>query len=1337
MFGEILECVLEFIGSHSEQYGCSGAELLSFVSADVLPYYGLADHATLRQMVLDLLLSESGEVSVRRSGKPVAPSELTSGTVAYDQCAFCPSLALQEKTLGVSLRFKNVRAAVNYACDNLVTGVRRFQNSAAAGRQRDRRPAVAGLGIGIRRLLREQWLRVVYVCGAEEAPLAPYLLPHFAAPPPRLNQPQRRLRPLEAYLARRRGELRPPRFILDPAVARQIVVASPERRLVFEDAVHAIFAAHGHAVPALDGRKTRFALRRMLLSAGLRVVVASVLVRHRRHRVRVVAADRAPAAAGNDSDDDDDGDDGGDDLSGASSAGDEDNDDNDEEEDGDEDDEEDDDEAAAGGKGGDALFCVDPACPLALQVAKEAERRPLAVESVLPRVTLYDMRATRNELHRFTRQFEERWGTIESTNVLSRHSKAFTRLLRPKGWGDARAGGNGGCSAAAQEGEGAKLAKGVSSWAANRVMEALRASPAQALVLPDLSRIVDRRTLGRVIPYLRGQGQLATTGVTSSKGRRIGIVAVAGVELTEETRAALMQSYLDGISAREQKRQQSTLLLQHLPEPAEGGVGHSAAAAAIARSSARSARLVAKVTMVRNGYSRVGLFRLSRVHVELWRVWCALGQAPGTPMTLARVLQEMSLSSFCITVGVADVDVAEYVGGASPQSCAWGTPLRRLPPSLQEHCRRSGVQPLLHSLAGLQAQGLVLSEASLAAHLDVPLAEVSIALAAAAFDRQQRRHVFCDGAGTTPQDTCRAVLNFWGESWAAAALAQEPHRAVGLIRGVVATEPNLSNAQLIALARLLRIDPGILAEHVLQRQGALRARKRTLRDAMQAEEYERGRGDPRRASHPRRRVEVSGATMAETLETILQSDEPQRGLERLQALVRRHSKSVHFSRYNPYSTRVHGSVQTLVQSIMRAVQGGQGGRAAAVQSVVSPNFAAAPDVAVGSEEEEEEEKEKEEERRPAAAAVEEDAPSEALQDLLRMILLSDEAHYDAVAAAALLAQFPEEERRRCIDWLLAFPSFRIRSGGPGRLPRIELSPILTFVPAALVTTVTHGQSPASTLVQDLTAALLCTPQSNCRRWCVPPVAAAEPAEACDLLRRAPRLVEQPSVNLDSLAEEIREQKGLGVLRLPRFAWPSHPAAARKTPLPPATPAVNAAAAVAAAAATRHTVEPYPARGLLRPWRQLRHLELRDIPVDAPPSAAQVAMARAAIVAPREGSPALRFPSIFHHVDGSLHEFVWRSFLFALYSLVHHSPGITEEQLLQRLQASGLVSGASCRVALEFLKASLVIVGRRVLLPCGGEVQSPFSAAAAAAACRYTECYFCTVAQGGPWRIMEL
>ncbi|RNF07223.1 hypothetical protein TraAM80_03516 [Trypanosoma rangeli] len=1324
MFGEILECVLEFIGSHSEQYGCSGAELLSFVSTDVLPYYGLADHATLRQMVLDLLLGVSGEVSVNRGGKTVAPSELTSGTVAYDQCTFCPSLALQERTLGVSLRFKNVRAAVNYACDNLVTGIRRIQNTAAS-KQKDRRPAVTGLGVGIRRLLREQWLRVLYVCGAEEFPLVPYLLPHFATPP-RRDQPKRRLRPLEAYLERRRAELRPPRVAIDPMVARQIVVASPERRLVFEDAVHAIFSAHGHEVPAVDGRKMRFAMRRMLVSVGLCIVVASVLVKHRRHQVRVVAVDRGPVASDNDSDDGDD-----EDLSEASNANDDDGDDDD-------DDDDDRDESNEEEGGGDVPFCVDPSCPLALQVAKEAERRPLAVESVLPRVTLYDMRATENELHRFTRQFEERWGTIESTNVLSRHSKAFTRLLRPKGWGDARAGSGG--SVASLEGEEAKLAKGVSSWAVNRVMEALCAAPAQALVLPDISRIVDRRTLGRVIPYLRGQGLVATTGMTSPKGRRIGVVAIAGVELTAEARETLMQSYLDSLSARGQKRQQSTVLLQRLPEPAEGGMGHSAAAAAIAKSCARSARLVAKVTMVRNGYSRVGLFRLSRVHVELWRVWCTLGQAPSTPMTLERVLQEMSLSSFCITVGVADVDVGEYVGGASLKACAWGTPIRRLPPSLQEHCRCSGVQPLLHSLAGLQSQGLVVSETSLVAYLDVPLAEVSIALAATALDGQHRQHVFCDDAGMTPQDTCRAVLKFWSDSWAAVGLAHESYRAVGLIRAVAATEPNLSNAQLIALARLLRMDPGILAEHILQRQGVLRARKRTLHDAMQVEEYERGHNDLQRPPHPRRRVEVNGATMAETLETILQSDEPDRGLAHLQVLVRRHSKSAHFSRYNPYSTRVHGSMQTLVQSIISAVRDRQSGRAAVVQSVVSPNFASAPEAAVGGGCGEEER------HATGVPAAEEKCrgsaphgpPSEALQDVLRMILLSDEAHYDAVAAKALLAQFPEEEQRRCIDWLLTFPSFRIRSGGPGRLPRIELSPILTFVPAALVTTVTHGQSPASTLVQDLTVSLLFTPQSNCQRWCVPPVAPTEQTEGWDLLRWAPRLVEQPCLNLDSLAEEIREQKGLGVLRLPRFVWPPHPATARKTPPPPGMPAANPTVTperASASATTRRVAEPYPARGLLRPWQQLRHLELRDIPVDPPPSAEQVTMARAAIVTPQEGAPSPRFPSIFHHVDGSLHEFVWRSFLFAVYGLVHHSPGITEEQLLQRLQVSGLVSGASCRVALEFLKASLVIVARRVLVPCRGDAQSPFCASAAT--CRYIECYFCTIAQGGPWRIMEL
>ncbi|KAF8294438.1 hypothetical protein TcYC6_0101610 [Trypanosoma cruzi] len=1345
MFREVLECVLEFVGSHSEQYGCSGKELLSFVSNDALPYHGLVDHASLRQMVLDLLLSESSEVSVKRDGNPVVPSELLNGTVPYEQCTFYPSMALQEKTLGVSLRFKNTRIAVNYACDNLVTGVRRFQNSAAG--EDERRPSEGGLGGGIRRLLREQWLRVFYVCVDEGAPVVPYLFPHFATPPPP-NQPKQHLRPLEAYLARRRGELQPPLIAIDPLVARQIVLSSPERRLVFEDAIHAIFAGHGHELPVMDGRRMYLALRRMLRAGGLRIAIAPIFIRKSKRNVRVVVANSSPDASDADDDDDDDDDNDGEDddsnMSGASNSSDEDDNDADE---GNDDSKEHGGGAAADlnvdAKRNNESFGIDPSYPLSLQLAKEAERRPLVMESVLPRVALYDLRATTNELLRFARQFEERWETIESTKVLSAHSKAFTRLLRPKGWGDDRHGSADKMSSV--EGKELDLVKGVSSWAVNKVMEALRVAPLQALLLNDLLRIVNRRTLGRVIPFLRDKGLVATTGLSTPKGRRLGVVTIAGVELTAELRAKLMHSHLDGASVRVQKRKRSIALVKHLPDPKEGDEDDSASAAVATKPCPRSVRLVAKVTMVRNGYSRIGLFRLSRLHLELWRLWFALRQTPGTPMTVERVLQEMSFSSFCIIVGVADVDVGEYVGGRSMESCLWGTPIRRLPPSLQDRCRRSGVQPLLHSLAGLQSKGLLVCERSLVAYLDVPLAEVSIALVSTALDERRRRHIFCDGTDMTPQDTCRAVLNFWSESWTTAALTHEPFRAMELISEVVATEPNLSNAQLIALSRLLRIDPGILAEHVLQRQGVVRARKRTLRDVIQVEEYNKRRGEGHRASCTRRRIEVNGVTMAEALGAILQSEQPYFGLANLQRLVRGYSKELCSSRYDPQRKRVHGSIQTLIQVLMNVIERQQqSGMPPAVHSVMtsvlSPNFSLAPDDG-------EQRASEPEDGVPTGPDIQENSamdashgvPCEALQDVLRMILLTDEAHYDAIAAKALLAQFPEEEQLRCIDWLFKFPSFRTRSGGSGRIPRIELSPIFTFVPATLATTVTHCQSRASNFLQEITTSLLFTSPPNCQRWCVPPFAVTENTTGRDSLCQAPRLVEQPSMNLDSFAEEIREQKGLRVLRLPRFAWPSHPAAAPKTTLPPGVAAANATVipeAVSAATSTRTKTEPYPARALLRPWRHLNHLELRDIPVDSAPSVEQVIMARSASATPKnEGLPLPRFPSIFHHVDGSFHEFVWRSFLFALYSLVHHFPGITKEQLVQRLKVSGLVSDASCHVALEFLKASLVIVARRVLVPCDGEVQSPFSRSGAA--CKYSECYFCTVSRDGPWRIMEL
>lgn len=1357
MFAEILECVLEFIGLHSEQRGCSGKELLSFVSTDVLPYYDLIDHVTLRQMVLGLLISENNKIDVKQNGKPVVLSELMGGSVPYERCTFHPTLPLQERTLGIPLRGKNIRAAVNYACNDFVAGFSRFPKRASGcGGRGDGHSATSGLRTGIRRLMREQWLRVLYVYKADTSIPEPYLFPHFAVLFPR-NHAAQRLRPLEAYLERRRGELWPHHVAIDPSIARRVVMSSPERRLVLEDAIHAVLAAHGYNVPVREGRRLRFSVRKLFSCAGLRVALAFITVKQKRRRVWVVVGNRDPLALDDDGGDGEvDGDGGGETLCGDSDDGGDDDDNDDDDDDGEDDDDNDDDDddggsddednkyGGAGTAGrsaargdGDVLFGIDPSYPLPLQVVKAAEQHPLALESVLPRAIFYDVRGTESDLHRFARQFEERWGTIESINVLSRYSKAFTRLLQPKGWSDA---GNNRIDNNGEEAD-ETLPKGLSRWSLTTVLEALRAAPLQALPVIELARIVDRRTVGRLLPYLRAKGMVSTTGITTSNGRRIGIVTLANVEFTSEMRAALMQSYADDLSEREQKRQQSAVWLRRLPEPAEGGEGHSVTAEVMAKAAVRSARLVAKVTMVRNGYSRVGLFRVSRLHLELWRVWCSLGLAPSTPLTLERVLQEMSLSSFCIVVGVANVDVSEYIGEKASLSCTWGTSICRLPPSLQEYCRRSGVQPLLHSLSGLQSRGLVVSEQSFVAYMDLPFAEVSLSLSPTAQDEQEQCHIFYDNGTMTPQDTCYAVLSFWSRPWESVAPTQESRRTVGLIREVVLTEPNMSDLQIIALSRLLRMDSGIIAEYILQQQGSVRVRKRTICDVLQANNRQRNHQSIHGGTK-RRRIEVNGATMAEAVEAALMSNNPLRALTNLGSFLKRQKKAPGLSTHSPYLSRVHGSMQTLLQSILSAVKNRGTEELSLVRnivtSVVSPNFSVTfggneTGVSSGTE-------------KASASTVIADhscedsahsgEPSEALQDVLRMILLSDEAHYDAVAAKALLAQFSEAEQDHCIDWLLTFPSFRGRSGGSGRLSRIELSPNLTFVPAMLAAKITHHRSPTAIFMQDITTSLLFTRQSNCRRWCVPPFAVTEDAVGKDLLRRAPRLLEQRLMNINSLAEEIREQNGLGLLRLPRFAWPPRSADLSRVSSPVDGTKMSAFfEGLPGTVSTHEMVEPYPARALLRPLRQLRHLELRDIPVDAPPSAEKVELARSAVAVPKDDLPSLRFPSIFHHVNGSFHEFVWRSFLFAVYSLVHHTPGITEDQITLQLKTSGLVSGASCRVALEFLKKSLVIVARRVVVPRDTEAGSPFGASAAA--CQYRECYFCTVLQGGPWNIMDL
>ncbi|KAG5509512.1 hypothetical protein JKF63_06217 [Porcisia hertigi] len=101
----------------------------------------------------------------------------------------------------------------------------------------------------------------------------------------------RRHYPLHHYYARkRRQEAAFPGVAFDLELVRQLVQQSPDRRLLMQDAVHAILAAHNLFLTRWEdfSRAERMHLRRLMSVAGLRIVTASVSLRGHLRELRLV-----------------------------------------------------------------------------------------------------------------------------------------------------------------------------------------------------------------------------------------------------------------------------------------------------------------------------------------------------------------------------------------------------------------------------------------------------------------------------------------------------------------------------------------------------------------------------------------------------------------------------------------------------------------------------------------------------------------------------------------------------------------------------------------------------------------------------------------------------------------------------------------------------------------------------------------------------------------------------------------------------------------------------------------------------------------------------------------
>lgn len=73
---------------------------------------------------------------------------------------------------------------------------------------------------------------------------------------------------------------------------------------------------------------------------------------------------------------------------------------------------------------------------------------------------------------------------------------------------------------------------------------------------------------------------------------------------------------------------------------------------------------------------------------------------------------------------------------------------------------------------------------------------------------------------------------------------------------------------------------------------------------------------------------------------------------------------------------------------------------------------------------------------------------------------------------------------------------------------------------------------------------------------------------------------------------------------------------------------------------------------------------------------------------------LPYPSIFHHVDGSFHSYMWQIFISTLLRYINHVPGIDYNHLKSTIMSSGIISERSLEAGLTFLLDNRDIVVRK-------------------------------------------
>ncbi|CBZ24725.1 conserved hypothetical protein [Leishmania mexicana MHOM/GT/2001/U1103] len=526
-----------------------------------------------------------------------------------------------------------------------------------------------------------------------------------------------------------------------------------------------------------------------------------------------------------------------------------------------------------------AVLRVEPNQALEIQAAHEAERRPLSLTAAVPRVRFHMPYKQRSKaLGGFLERYAKTRGTLVTRYLLLRHTKVLTLVYAPrpptglpaqgpcpveataatvvkKEQGDPHHTGEGVALATAAaaplplsrtlhfEPSDPRLPKGLSAYSVNTVLDVLvQAAPHYAASVPRLMQSIDVSTLNRrVLPFLRHLKYVHTTAVAQRGRKHVGLVALVPAE--GETRPSMLsdtakQAVLDAEaaaaaeltrriarlpvppSAASGKSIPSDMVLQSLPAVVEGARRSTLGERLIEVHSAAT-KAVNRVMAVRNGYARSLVQRMSRLHLELWYQHyryptdgAVSGAAAGAGGVRVREMYaRMTLSTFVIVVGLPQADLG-HVLGRTDGVCGWSTPLRDLPPSMYGWCVQRGTQMLLACLQGLHDRRLIRSAQGGSNSFLSPEACDDVAYALEPQCTVDGYTHYFMSAPPTAAASLYACMRYWLPFWSA--IGQPSRR---LSSQLLELESNATVTQVVALSKVLRQDPSILAAQLYQSGG--------------------------------------------------------------------------------------------------------------------------------------------------------------------------------------------------------------------------------------------------------------------------------------------------------------------------------------------------------------------------------------------------------------------------------------------------------------------------------------------------------------------------------------